>query len=170
MIRTFSRSVSRSTISISCRASGSSASAGVRASSTWIEPEIAASGIADLVRDARRELADRREPLRASQLALHLDHVRHVLEDHDVTGGRSLGVLQHVGAEAQVQALAALARVGRAHARLRRLGIHRARERELTDARQHDLDVATQHGRRGAAGDALGLRIERGDAARRGRW
>ena len=64
-----------------------------------------------------------------------------------------------------MQALAPLARVGRAHARLHPLAIPRARERELADARQQLLDVAPQRRRRAAAGDALGFRIERRDAA-----
>ena len=70
--------------------------------SIWTEPEIAASGLPDLVRQAGGELAHRRHAVLQPHLLLEAPPARQVLEDDDVAALDPLGVGELREREAEI--------------------------------------------------------------------
>ena len=78
---------------------------GTLVDSSCTEPEIAASGIADLVREAGGELADRGHAVLDAHLLLEHQPAGEVLEDDDEAAGGAVAMVQAADREAEVDLL-----------------------------------------------------------------
>ena len=164
MIRAFSRSVSRTTMSIS-RCDSSDSSPRRRAFEDLDRAGDRRERIADLVGEVGGELADRRRGARGGAARLHLDHLGDVLEDHDVAARIAVAArAARDRRQTEVQVLAAAVAVLEARPALLDVAARpRARSARAPGITASSARPETSAAR--AAGDALRLGIERGDRA-----
>ena len=137
VISAFRRSVSRTTMFISAARFVGLVAPRRRRSSIWIEPEIAASGLRISCARSAASWPIAGQPLERRSSRLHLDHLRHVLEDHHVAAGLVVAGAQPRAGEAEVQILAApIAMAAGAPCPARRCPPPRSRARARPESRR----------------------------------